>query len=171
MKWYTVLDLDKVVDLQHNQWVRQAFLSLKHFLNKNIAITTKSWRWSLTLLLHSLAEPCQRGVVVIDWWSKHCPVNARYNVFYSLSSQARAEINIFKDNWKDEFSVIVGRVELALAVVGVDVLVGDDSNDPFTVFKTMADGAVPVTSGDYVLGVQPNTQSSQHTTRNGTRLL
>ena len=102
-------------------------------------------------------------MVVINRGTKHCPVDTRDDVLYSLSGRTRAEIHILKYDRKDVLSVVVCCVELTLAVVGVYVLVGDDSYDTLTVLQALTDGAVPVTPSAYVLRIQPYSQPIVHT--------
>lgn len=111
-----------------------------------------------TLFLHSLAEPGKGGVIIIDRGPKHCPVDTRNNVLYSLGCCTQAEVDVLKDDRKDVFLVIVCCVELALAVVGVDVLVGNDSYDALTVLQPLTNGAVPVTPSADILRIQPYRQ-------------
>ena len=112
----------------------------------------------LTLFLHSLAEPDKGGVIIINGGPKHCPVDTRNDVLHSLGCRTRGEVDVLKDNRKDVLLVVVCCVEFALAVVGVDVLVGNDSYDALTVLQALTNSAVPVTPSADVLRIQPYCQ-------------
>ena len=102
-------------------------------------------------------------MVVVNGGTKHCPVDTRDDVLYSLCSRTQTEINILKHDWKDQLPVIVGSVQLALTVVRVDVFVCDDSYDSLTVLQPLPYGAVPITPRANVLCIQPYRQPTKVT--------